>query len=749
MSASLRHLALVSLLAVPAFGRTDPAGDQAGPLLRHSAAWISARLTSMMAVDDAYLWHDVLGGRAIHQNSNSNPPTEPLEGNFHTQQQSKFALAKLHLWELTGRRDEKLLDDARTLLEWVVKNGIDPERGTFYLKYNVRQDQWEKGFYPEFNLINVAALVRYHTIRPTPAFAAAAERALKVVTATEAFGEDAGKNLYGSGYVALMLLDLHQATGEARYLELARRVVSLANRRLHDDQHGAWVISWSPTKGAAKHGTKYTHVIADLVQANFQLYLRGQGAEYLAQAEDGLAFLIRHNRDANGLWYRHNTRDGQDPSALPADGGDGGPGTVHPYDRQMQVVVALCYGWEATRKPGFLSLIDDTLEAMETSHKMVYPAGVNYGYMGRSSENTWCHLWGLTGFTAVSALQQAALKSGLESWLVRRKPDVDTDRDGLPDATEALLGMDAETRETWVEVYRREAPKEGDQVYLPVALSVCSIGGSRVAFRAEMPADWEPGSGDLVLYLDVDRDRATGRPAGSWGDSGGTDLSLLLTGTASSAVFRKEVRPPGAPATRGTAVGRTVYLVDDLVLQAPDGQATLDLKPLAHRKSGAAAEPGPWVTVSFPVRPATVAPEPPEPAAPVLSADVAKRLGVAPVEVRPVELDPDTTPSGLVSAAVGLAGTTAVYQVGLDQPAKAIPWLVTAWLDADGLPSTGEPSALRRGAEKEVSARLVTDGSALWIAGPLPAGARVCVDVTPVAQPGRPLLLPWLGHGAR
>lgn len=748
MSASLRNLALVILL-VPAFGQTAPGGDQAGPLFRHSAAWVTARLTSMMAVDDAYLWHDVLGGRVIHQNSSADPPTEPLEGNFHTQQQSKFALAKMHLWELTGRRDEKLLDDARTLLEWVVKNGIDPERGTFYLKYNIRKDQWEKGFYPEFNLINVAALVRYHTIRPTPAFAAAAERALPVILATEAFREDAGKNLYGSGYIALMLLDLHQATGEARYLELARQVVSLANRRLHDDEHGAWVISWSPTKGAAKHGTKYTHVIADLVQASYQLYLRGQGSEFLAQAEDGLAFLIRHNRDANGLWYRHNTRDGQDPSAEPADGGDGGPGSVHPYDRQMQVVVALCHGWEATRKTRYLSLIDDTLAAMETSHKMVYPAGINYGYMGRSSQNTWCHLWGLAGFTAVAALQQAALTGGLGPWPVAVKADVDTDQDGVTDSTEGRLGLDPKAREAWVEVYRLEAPQEGDKVYLPVALSVCSLGGPRVAFRAEMPADWEPGSGDLVLYLDVDRDRATGRPAGSWGDSGGTDLSLLLTGSANLAVFRKEARPPGAPATRGAAVGRTVYLVDDLALQAADGQATLDLKPLAHQKTGAASEPGPWVTVTFPVRPATVAPEPPEPAAPVPSAEVAKRLGVAPVELRPVGLDPDTAPSGIVSAAVGLAGATALYQVGLDQPANAIPWLVTAWLDADGLPNTGEPGALRRGADKEVPAKLVTDGSALWIAVPLPAGARVCVDVTPVAQPARPLLLPWLGHAAR
>lgn len=390
-----------SVLAAATIGRAETEAS-----LRHSAEWVRERLHSMMSVDDAYLWHDVLGGRAIHQNSTANPPTEPLEGNFHTQQQSKFALAKMHLWELDGRRDERLLDDAKALLDWVVDHGIDPERGTFYLKYNNRRDEWDRSFHPEFNLINVAALLRYHRLRPTPRYAAAAERALPTILDTSSFKDAAPKNLYTSGYLALMLLELHESTDDDRYLELARQVYELADRRLHDAEHGAWVISWTPRDGQAAHGTKYTHVIANMAQAGYRLYLRGQGAGFRDSAEDGLQFLIRHSRSPRGLWYRHTTRDGSDPNAEPADGGDGGPGTALPYDRQMQVVVALCDGWRATRNPRYLSLIDDTLDAMESSHKIVYPAGVNYGYMGPSGQNTWCHLWGLEGFIAVARLQQ-------------------------------------------------------------------------------------------------------------------------------------------------------------------------------------------------------------------------------------------------------------------------------------------------------------------------------------------------------
>jgi hypothetical protein len=46
---------------------------------------------------------------------------------------------------------------------------------------------------------------------------------------------------------------------------------------------------------------------------------------------------------------------------------------------------------------------------MEKTHLITYPAGVNYGYMGRdNAQNTWCHLWGLKGYLAIMRLQNEA-----------------------------------------------------------------------------------------------------------------------------------------------------------------------------------------------------------------------------------------------------------------------------------------------------------------------------------------------------
>ena len=395
------------------------------PQLRHSHTWVRERLRAMLAVDDAYLWHDVLGGRAIHQNSSTNPPTEPLEGNFHTQQQGFFALMKLRIYELPGFRDAQLLDDAQTLLDWVLANGYDAELHTFYFRYNRRDKQWVKTFYPEFNMITVAALLRYNAVRPAPRYVEVANDVFQTITRVAWDAEHGGfmsgftwdadkgtwtcagdKGLYGAGYLAVMMLDAYDATGESRFLEWARKAVDACNEHLWDAEHGAWFPSagrhWRRRVGS----TKLTHIIADMIQANYLLYVNDRGEDYLEYAEKAMAFLVEHSRTRNGLWYRHTTRDGSDPTAGPDLDADGGPGTALPYDRQMQVIVACCLAWRATHKAQYLRYVDDTLDAMEQTHRIDYPVGVNYGYMGRdNAQNTWCHLWGLKGFATVVRLQ--------------------------------------------------------------------------------------------------------------------------------------------------------------------------------------------------------------------------------------------------------------------------------------------------------------------------------------------------------
>ena len=114
-----------------------------------------------------------------------------------------------------------------------------------------------------------------------------------------------------------------------------------------------------------------------------------------------LQFFADHCRAPEGGWYRHNTRDGADPTKPPiiGDGGTTEPGTPIVYDRQAQMIVACCLAWQATGDAKYLSWVDDTLDRLEKTHLTKYPIGVNYGYTRANDyQNTWCHLWGLKAF---------------------------------------------------------------------------------------------------------------------------------------------------------------------------------------------------------------------------------------------------------------------------------------------------------------------------------------------------------------
>lgn len=387
------------LLPVMGLGLLSLTAALASPLpLRHSRGWLQQRLTDMVACDDAYLWHEVLGGRAIHQNSMTKPPNEAWEGNFHTQQQARQAGLKMDLYDLSGRRERRHLDDARDLLDWVVRNGYDAEKGHFYLKYTTKTREWDKSFHPEFNIITVAALLRYNTYRHHSAWRAIAERVLERIVQTDSFLPDRPKNLYTSGYLALKLLDCHKHLQEDRFLQWARVVVDLADRALWDEQYGGWYLIPGKNGQPPRHTTKLTHVNANMIQACLQLYLLGQGEHYRRRGLAALQFLADHLRAPDGGWYRHTTRDGADPTAPPVigDGGTTETGALSVYDRLAQVMVACVYAWQATRDPKYLRWVDETLEKMEKTHLTRYPVGVNYGYTQAGDyQNTWCHQWGL------------------------------------------------------------------------------------------------------------------------------------------------------------------------------------------------------------------------------------------------------------------------------------------------------------------------------------------------------------------
>ncbi len=380
---------------------------RAEPPLRHSREWVLERLQQLYAMDEAYLYNEVLGGRAIHQNSMTDPPTEAWEGNFHTQQQSYYALVKMDLYELGGRRDATYLDQAHELLKWVVDNGHDPAGPGFYLKYSTKTGQWQKDFFPEFNAITVAGLLCYDHYRPHERWREIAEAVLARIVGTGAFAPDRPKGLYGSGYLALKLLDCYDTRGESRFLEWAEQVVSLADEALWDERYGGWFPDGKAGGELPRYTTKFTHTNSNMIQACLRLYLAGRGEMYRDRALAGLRFLAEHSRSPEGGWYRHNTRDGSDPGRPPGigDGGTTEPGTPEVYDRMAQMIVACCLAWRATGEPEYLRWVDETLDRLEETHLTRYPVGVNYGYITAGDyQNTWCHLWGLRAFITLARM---------------------------------------------------------------------------------------------------------------------------------------------------------------------------------------------------------------------------------------------------------------------------------------------------------------------------------------------------------
>jgi len=381
--------------------------------LRHSSEWVARRLASMLAVDDAYLWHDVLGGRAIHQNSFSHPPTKPWRGNFHTQQQAFFADVKMDLYELGGRRDERLLDDAGELLTWVLKNGYDRQQRQFYFVYNRRTKKWNRTFYSQFNMMSVCAMLRYATYRNQPDMRDAAETVLSRIRECGAFDPRARKSIYESSYLALKFLDAYETTRRKDLLRDAATIMTLADRALWDDEYGGWFDNRIPGGALPRHTTKFTHTNANMTQAALRLSLLGAATDTPLRdhALRTLEFLNQHSRSPDGGWYRHNTRDGGDPTRPPGigDGGTTEGGNVCVYDRMAQMIVACALAYQAAGQVRYLRWVDETLDKMEKTHLTRYPAGVNYGYTRADDyENTWCHLWGLKAMIALRKLWETA-----------------------------------------------------------------------------------------------------------------------------------------------------------------------------------------------------------------------------------------------------------------------------------------------------------------------------------------------------
>ncbi|MFQ5811084.1 MAG: hypothetical protein ACE5JM_15810, partial [Armatimonadota bacterium] len=152
----------------------------------------------------------------------------------------------------------------------------------------------------------------------------------------------------------------------------------------------------------------------------------------------------------------------------------------------------------------------------------------------------------------------------------------DADGDGIPDAVEAKLGMDPAFRDTLELLYDDGAKGAtdrdcGDEL-APYGdftrIYFCPVARMRYLWKIEFAADvpWPMASHDaIILYVDADNDRETGRRDKEW--ARGTDM--MLRPVQGAQMFEW----PGTAKAASCADGNALYIVADIGLNQAGGQS--------------------------------------------------------------------------------------------------------------------------------------------------------------------------------
>ncbi len=152
----------------------------------------------------------------------------------------------------------------------------------------------------------------------------------------------------------------------------------------------------------------------------------------------------------------------------------------------------------------------------------------------------------------------------------------DTDGDTIPDAVEAKLGMDPTFKHELELIYEDGAQDAGDESFgkelVPYGdftrISFCPVARMRYLWKIEFAAEvpWPPASYDaIILYVDADNDRDTGRRDKEW--AYGTDMMLRPVRGAQMYAW------PGQVLATGCADGNSLYMVADIALNQEGGQS--------------------------------------------------------------------------------------------------------------------------------------------------------------------------------
>ncbi|MCX7826916.1 MAG: hypothetical protein N2689_15365, partial [Verrucomicrobiae bacterium] len=156
----------------------------------------------------------------------------------------------------------------------------------------------------------------------------------------------------------------------------------------------------------------------------------------------------------------------------------------------------------------------------------------------------------------------------------------DADKDGIPDETEIVLGSDPGAADTFTTIWARPATvKPGaDPARTFRSVAVANAGGNRFLWRIEFLAPYPQTNSSLLLYLDADDNKNTGRQP----DHGCEFMLHWGGGFGGVSAFTPDgkTRPTAPP--RVAAVGNNVYFSYDVDLAQRDGASVFRLNVLSE-----------------------------------------------------------------------------------------------------------------------------------------------------------------------
>ena len=154
--------------------------------------------------------------------------------------------------------------------------------------------------------------------------------------------------------------------------------------------------------------------------------------------------------------------------------------------------------------------------------------------------------------------------------VAEREGAADTDRDGIRDHVELVLGMDPNQRDTLQRVFHDPTIEEGDEVQskrknVPdmTDVQVGNVAGNRWVWRIDFADVFEDSGANLLVYIDADNDLTTGRQGGATG----TDIRMNYIGSGLSTTVRNASVCARDRTVRGIAHGNSMYFSVDVNLE--------------------------------------------------------------------------------------------------------------------------------------------------------------------------------------